>query len=1205
LEDSQWFGESLAALGDLNGDGTNDIAVGAPEDAENGIPIGAVWVLFLDDNGKVKSHQKINDTQGEFTGALDNDSSFGSSVALLNDMDGDGVGELAVGDYTHDFKGSVWILFMQPDGTVKPDPNNPGESKHQRIAENEGGFTGLLNLNSLFGTSVTALGDLDGDGVDDLAVGAKWSNGGGFARGAVWVLLLNSDGTVKANTLIDDTNPTFFGTLQDQDFFGQSLAVVEDLDSGVSGTRALFVGAPQLSFLPQGSPQGTVWLLFLNPDGSVYSYKKVFQGVPFVFPGPKASIGISIATLGDLDGDGVTDIAVGSPLDDGGSPNNPNGNKGAVWILFLNVDGSIKEKKKIGYRKGGFKAPLDDGDRFGFSVAGIGDLDNDGQLDLAAGAIADDAGGIDRGAVYVLFSEHVGSLVDLDLKVDRVDITQSIQDDQGTVPLVADKQTMARVWVDWTGVQSEVTGVDATLRIWVDGVEPCNSPVLSEGAITAVRAPQESQENDSINFVFTVPESSDVDFLVSLNIPEIVPETNLLNNKSWVKDRVFECRRVPSIAYYLVDYRPTAPTGAQNIPSEEEVKGWSSFVPSGFPVPAVGYEPLGLMTTSIDVSTWGGMLLFNFILLWGYQDGLSPRPDFVVAYFPNNAVFPPSSVFPGGPVLANTTFTAISIRQPNLINSNQMERVLGHEVCHAFRFCHVEGLSPFCFNPPLEIGGIGVDVPPAFDDQTRMKPSTAKSFMSEKAGSQSWIGLYEYGIIMDDPLLECATGESPRPVVSKPGFSNTDLMVAGVYDPNSGTGSLLFVAYAPDSARTTNAPGGELLLKAYTNYPSAVVKGMPQGENLLYELRFNTSSSECTGPGCPEPFMLVIPGVSGTPPKAVDRIEIREAASGSLLVARKRSAGAPQVQLLTPGPGSTINNGEPVTWSWTDPDGDPVTFDLCYSWDGGQSMLPVAINTSGTTHLLDSTLLPGSGPGLAELHLTANDGFNSTSVSVVGLTQPNKQPPNLSIAVPGVGAVALAGMDIFLRAHANDPEEGPLSGSALEWWSDLDGLLGTGESLVTDGLSIGYHVITIIGTDSDSMTGQDSIVLQIADRPPQIASGDFDFDGVVGARDFAIFEICLSNSSTAFVCDYADLDDDGDVDCADWAVLRTLWTAPGTPLMTSLPMLDCNGNGKADLCDIAGGGSQDCNENGVPDECDITSGTSADLDQNGIPDECE
>ena len=88
---------------------------------------------------------------------------------------------------------------------------------HQKLSPGTGGFFGALNDDDEFGFSMGALGDLDGDGVTDLAVGAPWDDDGGTDRGAVWILFLNADGTVKAQQKISDTAGGFTGALFDAD----------------------------------------------------------------------------------------------------------------------------------------------------------------------------------------------------------------------------------------------------------------------------------------------------------------------------------------------------------------------------------------------------------------------------------------------------------------------------------------------------------------------------------------------------------------------------------------------------------------------------------------------------------------------------------------------------------------------------------------------------------------------------------------------------------------------------------------------------------------------------------------------------------------------------------------------------------------------------------------------------------------------------
>ncbi len=116
LDDEDFFGVSASALGDLDGDGVTDLAVGAYRDDDGGSERGAVWVLFLQADGTVKRHQKISDTEGGFTGTLDDDDLFGISVSALGDLDGDGVVDLAVGATRDDDggfnRGEVWVLFL-------------------------------------------------------------------------------------------------------------------------------------------------------------------------------------------------------------------------------------------------------------------------------------------------------------------------------------------------------------------------------------------------------------------------------------------------------------------------------------------------------------------------------------------------------------------------------------------------------------------------------------------------------------------------------------------------------------------------------------------------------------------------------------------------------------------------------------------------------------------------------------------------------------------------------------------------------------------------------------------------------------------------------------------------------------------------------------------------------------------------------------
>ncbi|MDH3217263.1 MAG: FG-GAP-like repeat-containing protein [Candidatus Krumholzibacteria bacterium] len=387
-----FFGKAVAGLGDLDNDGFEDIAVGVQFDDDGGQDRGAVWVLFLNGDGTVKSYQKISDGQGGFpAGSLSNRDRFGAALAAL-DVNRDGVTDLAVGAFGDSDNGpdhgAVWVLFLNNGGTV---------DSAQKINESQGGFSGSLSDGALFGAAVGAMEDLDGDGVPELVACSLLDDDGGTDRGAVWVLFLNSDGTVKNEQKISDTQGGFAGMLENDDRFGSAIAVLGDLDG--DGVNELAVSAIRDD--DGGQDRGAIYVLFMNNDGTVSSFQKI-SSTQGGFSGSLTdddSFGASIAPMGDLDADGMLDMAVGAHKSDAGGTN-----RGAVWVLYLNDDGTVKSHEQIGDNLGGFPAGgLANSDFFGVSATPLGDLNGDLVPDLVVGAMGSDDGGDRKGAVWVLF----------------------------------------------------------------------------------------------------------------------------------------------------------------------------------------------------------------------------------------------------------------------------------------------------------------------------------------------------------------------------------------------------------------------------------------------------------------------------------------------------------------------------------------------------------------------------------------------------------------------------------------------------------------------------------------------------------------------------------------------------------------------------------------------------------------------------------
>ncbi len=383
LDNGDEFGFSGAALGDLDGDGNPDVAIGAPGDDDGAGNAGAVYILFLNADRTVKSHHKISGLSGDIS-APSASAEFGYALAPLGDLDGDGVIDLAVGEILGGpgipgVPGAVRVLRLDTDGTVK--------SEHI-ISAGLGGFpAGPLQGGDAFGSSVAVIGDVDDDGIDDWAVGAWSDDDGDNAAGALYIMFMNADETVGSVQKISDTAGNFTADLFSLSSFGDSVAPLGDLND--DGVPDVACGAGR--HFGTLSQEGSVFILLLESDGTVQSHHQIDTTTEMAgFTGQNHNFGYDMAGPGDLDGDGNGDLYVGTRQND------------RFYTLLLADDGTPTVVAQVAENVGGFTGDLDIQDGFSTTMSLAGDLDGDGVMDLVAGAFRDDDGGTDRGAVYIL-----------------------------------------------------------------------------------------------------------------------------------------------------------------------------------------------------------------------------------------------------------------------------------------------------------------------------------------------------------------------------------------------------------------------------------------------------------------------------------------------------------------------------------------------------------------------------------------------------------------------------------------------------------------------------------------------------------------------------------------------------------------------------------------------------------------------------------
>lgn len=385
------LGYALAHLGDVDGDGIGDLAVGDPYDSE-GQPFshrGAVHIVFLNADETVKGTQKINHLHGGFSGALAHDDGFGAAVSALGDFDGDGISELLVGAPQRDVLtpgyGRAWLLLLAADGTVK---------SQVLYSQGQGGFQETIREFDWFGSGFAPLGDIDGNGALDFAVARAW--GPSSSNSYSFTLRLKPDGTVKNTLKVGPGLGGYVGsTFLD---WGAAACGIPDLDGDGIGDYA--IGDPGT----HSGLKGEVVVLFPNPNATLHGQQLIrpeYPGLPA--EGGFTGIvdygdlfGASLTPVGDLDGDGIVDLAVGANGDTEEQSTNQTRYWGAVWILFLNSDGSVHAQQKISRTQGGWTPALQALDSFGLSVAAVGDRDGDGVPDLLVGAPG-------RGTLYFLY----------------------------------------------------------------------------------------------------------------------------------------------------------------------------------------------------------------------------------------------------------------------------------------------------------------------------------------------------------------------------------------------------------------------------------------------------------------------------------------------------------------------------------------------------------------------------------------------------------------------------------------------------------------------------------------------------------------------------------------------------------------------------------------------------------------------------------
>jgi hypothetical protein len=311
VETNDHFGSALAA-GDFDGDGVDDLAIGSPWEDVGDDNAGLVQVVFgLRGVGLSNTRcQKWHQESGGIAGEAESDDGFGGALAA-GDFNADGVDDLAIGAPGENDGGGVVIAVYGRRGFGLT--GRDSQSWSQDTADIPDHQEDL----DLFGQAL-AIADWNGDGFDDLAVGAYYETVG-TTVGAGTVLILNGStaGLTAAGTLqLTQDSGSLADAVETNDWFGVVL-VAGDFDA--DGRADLAISAAGES-LAAGIFAGVVHLLKGSAAGLTTTGNRMWSQDSTNVGGASHAYGRFGAKLaaGDFDGDGATDLAIGSPFDDPG-----------------------------------------------------------------------------------------------------------------------------------------------------------------------------------------------------------------------------------------------------------------------------------------------------------------------------------------------------------------------------------------------------------------------------------------------------------------------------------------------------------------------------------------------------------------------------------------------------------------------------------------------------------------------------------------------------------------------------------------------------------------------------------------------------------------------------------------------------------------------------------------------------------------------
>lgn len=680
------------------------------------------------------------------------------------------------------------------------------------------------------------------------------------------------------------------------------------------------------------------------------------------------------------------------------------------------------------------------------------------------------------------------------VKLVGLEVIQSVQDWQNSVVLIEDKTTFVRAHLEPIDGSVSQTVASARLRAFRGGVEllPPQIPINPAGRILVLQdAPSVRGDFDeSLNFRLPKAWCSGT---ISLNLEGFGTQIDCTEAAATSDDCTLVATFVPSAAPDLkfIGFDWIDDDDTLHLVSDGDLDELRARLEAMFPVSNVNLSKQCVAWSgSIPPHRNDGSEILAKLKWHQRRDGCGFSCDTIYYGVVTDDESPdPLGVNPCacGFFSSGAENRAWGFLPPASDESGRHTHA--HEIAHALRIEHAPdgcGAVPRdcpaspgqCWNDPLPYVIINGDahLGPMGDPDTEIwgydshvgrviDPNFTLELMGYCTSQESpwkWTSKLTYESLRDE--INDRFGSS---LLSAAGGSRSFLFARGIIDRSQGTVRFLPFAVIESDVPPVAPDPGEFSLR-FEDAAGNVVAEIPFALELLFP-------DPVQGPPGPAQFGVFTVPVDADP--AIRRAVLTS--DGRALGEIAASPNAPAIELLFPGGGESLDGDEVlILWSADDADDDVLAFDVQYSADGGVNWQTIVVDWPFESFIVDLSQLPGSES--SRVRVFASDGFN-TAVDTSGTFSVADNPPSVIIRSPQAGDEFSGVQTISLSALALDVEDTDVQDAGVEWFSSVDGFLGTGRdlSVVTADLTPGQHTITVLATDSAGNTASNAVDIAV------------------------------------------------------------------------------------------------------------------------------